>query len=116
MVTLPPSLASLFDAERDASIDLSSSRWNDPASGFLVRDAGSGEAFMDALSDVLRVVQLSGAVYLNAEFTAPWCLYGQPDGKVCAAFLPQSDRIVSYHLITGGSCWAKLVDDEHSMV
>ena len=71
---------------------------------------------MDALSDVLRAVQLSGAVYLQAEFTAPWCLFGQPDGAVCAAFLPHADRTVSYHLITEGSCWARLADDEHSSI
>ena len=27
---------------------------------------------MDALSDVLRLVRLTGAVFLDAEFTAPW--------------------------------------------
>ncbi len=32
---------------------------------------------MDAVSDVLRAVRLSGAVYLNGEFTEPWCVIGQ---------------------------------------
>ena len=32
---------------------------------------------MDALSDVLKSVRLEGAVYLNAEFTAPWCIRGE---------------------------------------
>jgi AraC-like DNA-binding protein len=31
---------------------------------------------MDALSDVLKSVHLEGAVYLNAEFSAPWCIRG----------------------------------------
>jgi AraC-like DNA-binding protein len=69
--------------------------------------------FMDALSDVLRVVRLGGAVYLNAEFTAPWCLFGQADAPLCAAFLPQSERVVSFHLITEGNCWARLADDSN---
>ncbi|RJF96529.1 AraC family transcriptional regulator [Noviherbaspirillum cavernae] len=69
---------------------------------------------MDALSDVLRVVQLSGAVFLNGEFTAPWCLISEADSDVCAAYLPRSERVVSYHLIVEGSCVARLVDDEHS--
>jgi AraC-like DNA-binding protein len=72
------------------------------------------KATMDALSDVLRVVQLTGAVYLHAEFTAPWCLLGQPDSNICKAFLPHADRVVSYHLVTEGSCWARLTDDEGS--
>ena len=33
---------------------------------------------MDALSDVLKSVRLEGAVYLNAEFTAPWCEFDVP--------------------------------------
>jgi len=32
---------------------------------------------VDALSDVLKSVRLEGAVYLNAEFTAPWCIRGE---------------------------------------
>jgi AraC family transcriptional regulator, alkane utilization regulator len=69
---------------------------------------------MDALSDVLRAVRLSGAVYLNGEFTAPWCVEGQADAALCASFLPNSKRVVSYHLVTEGSCWAQLGDEEDS--
>jgi AraC-like DNA-binding protein len=71
-------------------------------------------SLMDALSDVLRAVRLSGAVYLNAEFSAPWCVESQADAALCAAFLPSSQRVVSYHLITEGSCWARLAEDESS--
>lgn len=69
---------------------------------------------MDAVSDVLRVVRLGGAVYLNAEFTAPWCVIGKTDSSLCASFLPQSERVVSYHLITEGSCWARVAADPDS--
>jgi len=72
--------------------------------------------FMDALSDVVRVVRLGGAVYLNAEFTAPWCLFGQADAPLCTAFLPRSERVVSFHLITEGHCWAKLADNSDSAI
>ncbi|HEX4985545.1 MAG TPA: AraC family transcriptional regulator [Burkholderiales bacterium] len=63
---------------------------------------------MDALSDVLRAVRLSGAVYLKAEFGAPWCVEGPADELLCAAFLPGAKHVVAYHLITEGSCWARL--------
>ncbi|MDR5815277.1 MULTISPECIES: AraC family transcriptional regulator [unclassified Caballeronia] len=66
---------------------------------------------MDALSDVLRLLRLSGAVYLNAEFTAPWCVIGHVSPALCATFLPRAERVVSYHLIVEGSCWASLTDD-----
>ena len=39
---------------------------------------------MDALSDVLRVVGLAGGVFLEARFTAPWCLLGQVGPEHCA--------------------------------
>lgn len=71
---------------------------------------------MDAVSDVLRVVRLSGAVYLDGEFTAPWCVLGEADAALCEAFLPRTQRIVSFHLVTEGSCWARLADDPMSAI
>jgi AraC family transcriptional regulator, alkane utilization regulator len=71
---------------------------------------------MDALSEVLRLVRLGGAVYLNGDFTAPWCLYGQADAALCGSFLPPAERIVSYHMITEGGCWASLPDDPDSAI
>jgi AraC family transcriptional regulator, alkane utilization regulator len=65
---------------------------------------------MDAVSDVLRVVRLAGAVYLHAELTAPWCLVGHADQALCTSYLPRADRVVSYHLVTEGTCWARLPD------
>jgi len=35
---------------------------------------------MDALSEVLRLVGLTGAVFLDAEFSAPWLLFSS--GKI----------------------------------
>ncbi|MGF6571724.1 AraC-like DNA-binding protein [Paraburkholderia sp. GAS333] len=71
---------------------------------------------MDALSDVLRFVRLGGAVYLNGDFTAPWCVVGNVTQALCATFLPRAERIVSYHLITEGNCRARLVDDPASTI
>jgi AraC-like DNA-binding protein len=71
---------------------------------------------MDALSDVLRLVHLGGAVYLSADFTAPWCVVGEATPELCVAYLPRAERIVSYHLITEGSCWARLADDPSSSI
>jgi len=58
---------------------------------------------LDALSDVLRIVRLSGAVFMDAEFTAPWCV-GEPAGvEVCIEHLPDAQHIVIYHLLTEGT-------------
>jgi AraC-like DNA-binding protein len=66
---------------------------------------------MDALSDLLRVVQLTGAVYLDGAFSAPWCVTIPADSALCSAYLPPSERVVSFHLVTEGSCWAMLPHD-----
>lgn len=76
----------------------------------------SRERLMDAVSDVLRAVRLSGAVYLNGTLTEPWCVIGRTDAPLCSAYLPRSERVVSYHLITEGSCWARLADDPGSAI
>lgn len=63
---------------------------------------------MDALSDVLRIVRLTGAVFLDAEFTAPWCV-GEPSGvEVCVEHLPHAQHVVIYHLVTEGECQVAL--------
>lgn len=69
---------------------------------------------MDALSDVLQVVRLGGAVYLHGEFTAPWSVAGHSSAELCATFLPQSERVISYHFVTEGSCWARLPGEPDS--
>jgi uncharacterized protein (TIGR00369 family) len=47
---------------------------------------------MDALSDALRIEELSGTLYLSVEFTPPWPLISQADREVGAFFLPDSCR------------------------
>jgi AraC family transcriptional regulator, alkane utilization regulator len=65
---------------------------------------------MDALSDVLRLVRLTGAVFLDAEFTAPWCV-GEPSGvEVCVEHMPNAQHVVIYHLVTEGACQVGLDD------
>ena len=58
---------------------------------------------MDVLSDVLRVVRLTGAVFFNGEFTAPWTL-DEPDAQQIAAYaLPQAECVVLFHILAEGS-------------
>jgi len=65
---------------------------------------------MDALSQTLRVVRLVGAIFLHGRFTAPWC-YQSPHADAAAPYLePTAERIVIFHLITEGECWAELDD------
>jgi AraC-like DNA-binding protein len=63
---------------------------------------------VDALSDVLSAIRLDGAVYVDAEFTAPWCVATQYGLHTAAPKLPDSDHVVFFHLLTDGSCFARL--------
>jgi AraC-like DNA-binding protein len=66
---------------------------------------------MDALSQTLRVVQLIGAIFINARFTAPWC-YQSPSAASSAPVLePGAERVVIFHLITEGECYVELGDE-----
>jgi len=63
---------------------------------------------MDALSETLRVVQLVGAIFINARFTAPWC-YQSPSAESAARLLePGAERVVIFHMITEGECFVEL--------
>ena len=60
---------------------------------------------MDALSDVLRAVRLSGALFFRVEARAPWGLE-LPDGATLAPSVsPRAQHVISYHVVTDGECW-----------
>jgi len=65
---------------------------------------------MDPLSDVLKSIRFEGALYLNAEFTAPWCLRGKFGKASVRQRLPAVEHVVGFHFLTEGACKVKLVD------
>lgn len=63
---------------------------------------------MDALSETLRVVQLVGAIFINARFTAPWC-YQSPSADSAAKLLePGAERVIIFHMIMEGECFVEI--------
>ena len=57
---------------------------------------------MDALSEILHSVRLEGAVFYNAEFTAPWGVRSPPSCEL-AAFLGKGPKhVIIYHFLTQG--------------
>jgi AraC-like DNA-binding protein len=56
---------------------------------------------MDALSDVLRVIRLTGGVFLDAAFSAPWCVVSRVGPEDCPMQeLPPS--VVAFHYVIEG--------------
>src|SRR5690242_12097511 len=63
---------------------------------------------MDPLSDVLRLVGLTGGVFLEAEFSAPWSVAGRVSKEFCRAFMAPSERIVAFHYVVEGDVTVEL--------
>lgn len=57
---------------------------------------------MDALSDVLRVVRLTGGVFLDARFTAPWSVAGRVEPEKIKAFADRPAQVIAFHYIISG--------------
>lgn len=57
---------------------------------------------MDALSDVLRVAQLTGGVFLHAEFFAPWCIAARIPREHCGPALGPGAHLIIYHYVVEG--------------
>jgi AraC-like DNA-binding protein len=70
---------------------------------------------MDALSEILHSVKLEGAVFYNAEFTAPWGFRSPPSCEV-AAFLGKGPKhVIIYHFLTQGRARAEVEDSTHRL-
>ena len=57
---------------------------------------------MDALSDVLRVIRLSGGIFLEAHMTAPWCFKGRLSPDDCKAYQVAPALVIAFHYVASG--------------
>jgi AraC-like DNA-binding protein len=88
---------------------------NDPGAAKLARASETDRSLArapDALSEVLRLVRLTGAVFLNAEMSAPWVVRTPSARQLATKLMPQADWLVEYHLIVEGQCWICVDDGE----
>lgn len=66
---------------------------------------------MDALSDVLQAVRLTGAVFFDVHASAPWVAETPPGDTIVSTIFPGVDHLIPYHALTQGSCWAGVVGE-----
>ena len=65
----------------------------------------------DVLSDLLRGVRLTGALYYRVTANSAWPAIRVPEGRLLtAAFGARTRSVVSYHVLLEGSCWTGLAD------
>lgn len=63
---------------------------------------------MDALSEVLRLVRLSGAVFFHAELTAPWAVASPRSEVLARTLLPGAQHLIEYHLLLEGTAYIRV--------
>jgi AraC-like DNA-binding protein len=59
-------------------------------------------AMIDPLSEVLRSVRLTGGIFLDAHFTAPWCVHTKILAEDCGSFLVKPPLLIAYHFVIVG--------------
>jgi AraC-like DNA-binding protein len=65
----------------------------------------------DVLSDVLRAVRLTGAVYFDFTLRSPWVAETPASRDIAAAVMPGSQRVIEYHVVARGECWGHPVGE-----
>jgi AraC-like DNA-binding protein len=66
---------------------------------------------MDVLSEVLRAVRLTGAIYFDVTAHAPWVAETPPVARICGEVMPEFEHVIAFHIMLDGWCWAHLADD-----
>ncbi|WP_421725074.1 AraC family transcriptional regulator [Bauldia sp.] len=67
---------------------------------------------VDALSDVLNAVRLTGATFFEVAGRAPWVAEAATPDMILPMVLPGAEHLISYHVVTEGRCYARLVDGD----
>ena len=65
---------------------------------------------MDALSEALKSVRMTGAIFYRAECTSPWGFAIPPLHDYAHLLAPDTERVLSYHLMTQGTATVRFGD------
>lgn len=57
---------------------------------------------MDPLTEVLRSVRLSGGVFLDSQFSAPWCVLARLTRDDCKFAFDAPTQLIAYHVVISG--------------
>ena len=66
----------------------------------------------DTLSDVLKTVRMTGAAFFSVSARAPWVAEQLTREVVLPMILPGAEHMISYHVVTEGTCYASLFDGD----
>ena len=60
------------------------------------------------LDDVLAMIRLSGAIFLRAEFRAPWALESPLPSELGTVLSTTAKRLILFHIVVEGACLTRL--------
>jgi AraC-like DNA-binding protein len=63
----------------------------------------------DTLSQVLRAVRLTGAVFFRVDATEPWVAETPAGAEIVSRIVPGAEHLIDYHVVTAGGCWGGIV-------
>ena len=65
---------------------------------------------MDVLSEVLRGVRLTGAVFFDMKAHAPWVGTTPSSSVIASLVMPDAEHVICFHILVAGAAWATLDD------
>lgn len=66
----------------------------------------------DALSDVMKTVRMTGAVFFDVAARGQWASEAPPREAILPLILPGAEALIAYHLVTEGRCFVSLIDGQ----
>lgn len=70
----------------------------------------------DALSDVLKMIRLTGATYFDVNARAPWVAEQPTKEQVLPKVLPGAGHLIAWHIVTEGQCYTNIIGEEPVLV
>jgi AraC-like DNA-binding protein len=67
---------------------------------------------MDALSEILRVINLDSAIYFNAELSEPWCFASPAAHTLAPVFVHGAQHVIIFHFLAEGRAFTQVQGGE----
>lgn len=66
----------------------------------------------DALSQLVRLIRLQGAFFINGVFHEPWCVDAPPAARFAPILCPGAPELAILHMVLEGRCWVQMEGGE----
>jgi hypothetical protein len=67
---------------------------------------------VDALSDVLKAVRLTGATFFDIRASDPWVAETPAGNSIVRKIFPDAEHLIPHHVVTRGTCWGAVAEGE----